>query len=78
MDSFEYSCSLGNVKPRINDAFPYQTFALDFQTPPDSKAPNLLKLEFSLILRESLNYCLKKTANVFKVWLNNRCVSVSL
>ena len=44
MDSFEYSSSLGNVKPKINDANPYQTFALDFQLPSDSKAPNLLKI----------------------------------
>lgn len=44
MDSFEYSSSLGNVKPKINDANPYQTFVLDFKMPPDSKAPNLIKI----------------------------------
>jgi len=36
MSTFEYFSSLGNVKPRVNDAYPYQTFALDFQMPPDS------------------------------------------
>jgi hypothetical protein len=78
MSSFEHCSSLENVKPRINNANPYQTFALDFRMPADSQAPNLLKIEFSLVLREALNYCLKKRADVFKIWVNSRCVCLSL
>jgi hypothetical protein len=39
---------------------------------------NLIEIESKIIVRGGLNHCLKPKAELFKIWIRNKCIAVNL
>jgi hypothetical protein len=75
--------TLQRLKVKINSQAPYHDLTLQKDNillleGCDKLKPNTIKIEVKLTISEALNYCLKRTAAIAKLWIKSTFIGLIL